>query len=108
MRRWSGCSPLGSLTTAERALELLALDPALGGLITVGFRTEAPGRRIPPHAALTGYSSPWGFQPGLLDGGRQFRADLDILPPESQAILAQRLDRGGCTLVASWEERRVG
>ncbi len=100
----------------ERALALLEADPGLGGVITVGFRVEPPtdrsgaggsGRRwqrIPPHAALAGYRTPWGWQPGLLERGGWFAADLDILPPEAQAILAQRLDEGGCTLVTSCTE----
>jgi magnesium chelatase subunit D len=90
---------------ADRIRHLLALDPGLGGMITLGFRVDASdARRIPPRAALAGYPTPWGWQPGLLDGSGLFAADLDLLPPESLASLAQRLDGGDCTLIASADE----
>lgn len=89
----------------ERALQLLAIDPGLGGIITVGFQVDdVPGRRVPPHAALCGHQTPWGWQPGFLDEGGPLVANLDLLSPEAQAVLAQRLDGGGCTLVASCAE----
>lgn len=92
-RRWPGLF--------NRALQLLEADPLLGGVIAVGFRPElSDGRRIGPHAALTGYQTPWGYQPGVLDGSGRFTADLDLLSPEAQGVLAQRMDAGGCTLVA--------
>ncbi len=87
----------------SRALQLLEIDPELGGVIACGFRPEGEvpaGRRIPPHAALAGYRTPWGYQPGLLEQAGRFVADLDLLTPQAQAQLAQRLDAGGCTLVA--------
>lgn len=89
---------------ASRVLHLLRVDPSLGGIITCGFRLEAVGRRVPPHASLSGQRTPWGYKPGLLDEGGCFLADLDILSPEAQALLAQRLDGGGCTLVAASTE----
>jgi magnesium chelatase subunit D len=91
----------------DRVLQLLALDPSLGGVICVGFRPDSwPGapRRVPPHGVLTGRRTPWGYEPGLLDGGGTFLADLDVLPAETQALLAQRLDAGGCVLLASATE----
>lgn len=90
---------------ARRALALVKADPALGGLITVGYRAEVDGgRRIPPGAALTGYRSPWGWQPGLLDTGGLFAANLDLLAPLEQAAVAAGLDAGRITLVASAED----
>lgn len=76
-------------TCFERALELLRTDPGLGGAIAVGFRPEnlPAGTRIPPYGRLTARN-------GTLT------ADLDQLPPSTQALLAQRLDAGGAWLVA--------
>lgn len=89
----------------QRALRLLEAEPRLGGLITFGFRLDGlDGTRLPPHGTLTGHRTPWGHQSGLLDREDRFLADLDLLPPQSQAVLAQRLDQGGCTLVASCTE----
>lgn len=87
---------------AARALALVQQDPALGGLITVGFGIETPqARRIPPGSALSGYRSPWGWQPGLLDAGGLFSANLDLLSPLEKAEVAHRLDTRTCTLVAA-------
>jgi magnesium chelatase subunit D len=100
-RHWGGCWPLDSL---HRAFELLALDPGLGGVIACGGLPLPPlpqACRIPPQAALTGCRTPWGWQPGLLDGGGLLTAHLDLLPPAAQAILTQRLDAGGCALAAA-------
>jgi len=95
------------LDSFAHALALLAVDPGLGGALAVGFRPEAlpPGaRRIAPGAALVGYATPWGWQQGLLDQGGTFTADLELLPPEAQAVLAQRMDAGGCVLLGYCSE----
>lgn len=102
-----GAAPLSGVPAPlRRPLELLAVEPRLAGVIARGvpFPPLAGARRIPPHAALTGRRVPWGDEPGLLDQGGLFTADLDLLPPEAQAILAQRLDAGGCALAAACTE----
>jgi len=86
----------------DRALQLLQLDPSLGGILCIGFRPELPdkARRLGPQSQLTAKQTPWGIQPGVLDAPGRLTADLDLLQPEAQAALSQRLDAGGLSLVA--------